>query len=329
MTHVILLRMRIPTYLVLCALAAAPIGAVQADYSWELAGRLGQDESEQDVESDQSSLSGTYYFDPVEDGTGPHALAAFFDPATRVSIATSKDKTTSPTGAMLDETTNYSVSGQYLLPRSKWFVGGRYSWGDIDDPFSPPTTVLSIDLTGQTLVAGKYLGAAGATRIQLALDRSKTDTDQRLTVCIPGCFNGIATADVTTDEIRFDVMHVGPVRAATYALSGGVSDGNSDLVGSIAFLPNPIVPPFPNQTVNLDLGSTRTYFVAGELFPLTKLGVRVGFTRIDGENLNTEVTDVEASWFFRRNLGLELNITRQEDDVVSTDGAALRVIGRF
>lgn len=305
------------------------MGAVQADYSWELSGRLGQDESEQDVESDQSSVSGTYYFDPVEDGTGPHALAAFFDPATRVSFVANKDKTTSPTGAFLDERTNYSVSGQYLLPRSKWFVGGRYSSGDIDDAFSPPTTALSIDLTGHTLVAGKYLGATGATRVQLSLDRAETDTEQRLTLCIPGCFNGIASADVTTDDIRFDVMHVGPVRAATYALSGGVSDGNSDLVGSIVFLPNPIVPPFPNQTVNLDLGSTRTYFVVGELFPITKLGVRVGFTRIDGENLNTEVVDVGASWFFRRNLGLDLNITRREDATVSTDGAAVRVIGRF
>jgi hypothetical protein len=313
----------------LCALAVGPTGAVQADYSWEVSGRLGQDESEQDVESDQSSLSGTYYFDPVEDGTGPHALAAFFDPATRVSIVASKDKTTSPTGAMLDETTNYSVSGQYLLPRSKWFVGGRYARGDIDDPFSAPTTALSVDLTGHSVVAGKYLGAAGATRIQVALDRSKTDTDQRLTLCIPGCFNGIATADTTTDEIRFDVMHVGPVRAATYALSGGVSDGDSDVVGSIVFVPNPVVPPFPNQSIDLDLGTTRTYFVAGELFPITQLGIRVGFTRIDGENLNSEMREVEASWFFRRNLGLELSVTRQEDGTASTDGAALRVIGRF
>jgi hypothetical protein len=169
----------------------------------------------------------------------------------------------------------------------------------------------------------------GATRVQLSLDRAKTDTEQRFTFCIPGCFDGIASSYVTSDEIRFDVMHVGPVRAATYALSGGVSDANSDVVGSIVFVPNPVAPPFPNQTISFDLGTTRTYFVVGELFPLTKLGVRVGFTRSDGENLNTEVRDVEASWFFRRNLGLELSVFRQDDGIDSTDGAALRVIGRF
>lgn len=321
--------MRIPTCLSLCALALGPAFTVNAEYSWELAGRLGNDEPEQGGDSDHSSASTTYYFDPVEDGTGPHALAAFLDPATRVSLIVSRDKDTLPSGALDDEITNYTVSGQYLLPRSKWFVGGRYSQGDVDEPFSPPVTASSIDLESQAVVAGKYLGA-GATRLQLSLDRSKTESEQVLTLCIPGCFTGIASADVTVDEVRLDVMHVAPIRAATYALTGGVSESNADAVGSIFFIPNPLVPPFPNQTFpKLDLGALHTYFVSAELFPIQKLGVRVGFTRMDGDSVDGEVVDVEASWFFRRNVGLELTLSREELQGDDTDGVALRVIGRF
>ena len=320
--------MRITTCLSLCALALGPAFAGNADYSWELAGRLGDDESEQGGESDHASIATTYYFDPVEDGTGPHALAAFLDPATRVSLIVSQDKDTLPSGTLDSEIADYAVSGQYLLPRSKWFVGGRYSQGDVDAPFSPPVTASSIDLKSHAVVAGKYLGA-GATRLQLSLDRSKTENEQVLTICIPGCFNGIGNVDVTTDEVRLDVMHVAPIRAATYALSGGVSESNSDAVGSLVFIPNPLVPPFPNQTLNLDLGTLRTYSVSAELFPIAQLGVRLGYTRTDGENVDGDIVEVEASWFFRRNVGLELTLSREDFEGDTADGVALRAIGRF
>lgn len=320
--------MRITTCVALCALALGPVSAVHADFSWELAGRLGQGDGEDGFESDDASLSATYYFDPVEDGTGPHALAAFFDPATRVSIIAGQDELTLPTGALESEMTDYSVSGHYLLPRSKWYVGGRYSQGDIDVPFSPPITATSIDTTGHGVVAGKYLGT-GATRLQLFLDRSKTDSEQLLTICIPGCFNGNATTEVTTDEVRFDVMHVRQFRSATYALFGSVSESSADVVGALVFSPNPLLPPFPNQTVDFDLGTMRAYSVGAELFPIEKLGVRLGYTRFDGETPNDDAVDVEASWFFRRNIGLELTLSREDSDDGSTDRAALRVIGRF
>jgi hypothetical protein len=310
-------------------MAVGWLGVAQADYSWEVAGRFGQDESDGDFESESSSVSATYYFDPVDGAAGPLALAAFLDPATRVSITAQQDEATWPSGALRNETTDYSVSGLYLLPRSKWYVGGRYLRGDIDEPISPPTTASSIDVTAHGVVAGKYLGAAGATRVQFSLDRSESDGEQALTICIPGCFNGVIRTDVTTDETRFDVMHVRAFRSATYSLSGGVSENSSDLVGSVVFAPNPVLPPFPNQTVNLDLGTMRTYFVAGELFPLTQLGVRLGYTRLDGESSSGRIVDVETSWFFRRNFGLELTVSREEINDVSTDGAALRVIGRF
>src|SRR5512134_1167796 len=121
--------MRILACLSLCVLALCPAFAVNAEYSWELAGRLGDDEHEPSGESDHASVASTYYFDPVEDGTGPHALAAFLDPATRVSLIVSRDEETLASGAD-SETADYAVSGQYLLPRSKWFVGGRFSRGD-------------------------------------------------------------------------------------------------------------------------------------------------------------------------------------------------------
>jgi hypothetical protein len=178
------------------------------------------------------------------------------------------------------------------------------------------------------VVAGKYLGA-GATRLQFSLDRSTNDTEQAFTICIAGCFNGIASVDLTTDEIRFDVMHVRSFRAASYALSGGVSDASSDGAGTVVFLPNPVLPPFPNQTLTLNLDGVSTYFVAAELFPIPQLGVRLGYTRLDGDSASGHVVDVEASWYFRRNFGIELTLSRDDTNDVSTDGVALRVIGRF
>ena len=236
--------MRITTRLVLGALVLAPASATSAQFSWELNGRVGQADRQERFESDVVAFSATYYFDPVEDGRAPRALAAFFDPATRVSITASHDEQTAraapQTGTMSEielENDDYSVSGQYLLPGSTWYVGGHYSHGDVDvPPPAPPVTALSTEEHGYGVVAGRYFGAGRATRLQLALARSKAENDVSISICIPGCFNAVSTAEATTDDVRLDVMHVRRFRSATYALFGGIDELSGRVVARTVFM---------------------------------------------------------------------------------------------
>jgi hypothetical protein len=329
---------------VFCALTIGCAFSAGADYSWQLAGRVEDGETAGPVTSETNglSLSATYHFDPVEEGAGPNALAAFLDPASLVSLTVSRDEDTSavsaPAGAaplVADRDGNArSVSGRYLLPRSKWYVGGRYSRGELDPPPAvPQLTASSADLQGYGLVAGKYLGAGGATRLQLALERSRIDNDVTVTLCILACFTGTADAEATTDDVRLDVMHVGRVRSAAYAVSGGVSEGNISAAVSALVLTGPggLLPPVPSGTAaELDLGTVRSYSVGGELYPRPNVGVRVGYTELDTPGSDGDRVDVGASWFFRSNVGLELTLSRESpDDGFDTDRTALRVIGRF
>ena len=81
-----------------------PVGAAQPRYSWELSGLESSTDSGAASDFDVTTFGATYYFDQVEDGEGPYALAAFFDPATRVSLAANQT----------DANDSWVLSGQYL-----------------------------------------------------------------------------------------------------------------------------------------------------------------------------------------------------------------------
>ena len=326
----------------LCALALGPAFAVYADFSWELSGALGQaDRSEEDevfrtlgeFESDLVALSAAYHFDPVEDGNGPYALAGFFDPATRVSVAASEDQQTNrlTTPGVFAEAeraiADYSVAGQYLFSESRWYAGGRYGRGDFSQPELTqqpppppgPRPTQSFDLERYGLLAGKYFGT-GATRLELSLDRSKATSETSLTSCAPTCVTIGTNVESISDTASFEVMHVRRFRSATYALLGGISELQAEVTANSTF--GPVIAPDPEPV--------DSYFVGAELYPVPAVGVRLGYVHTDLPLSENENVGVGASWFFRRNVGFDLALTREDSDVQPrTERVMLRVIGRL
>ena len=69
----------------------------------------------------------------------------------------------------------------------------------------------------------------------------------------------------------------------------------------------------------------RVYSVAGELFPTKQLGIRLGYSRPDGESAEAESYGVGATWFFKPRLAVQLTLSRTTlDDLPILDGACNR-----
>ena len=273
---------------VLCALAPA---VAHADHSWELSGLFDHAERPGDrreyigeFDSDLFSLSATRYFRPVEEGSGPLALAAFLDPRTQLSVATGEEQTTTelistrgPAGQTDQEIMEYSLRGLYLFPESKWYAGGHYARRETEGRtiFSTMSrtanTVTREDVDDYALFAGKYFGK-GATRLELSLEQSTSETERSSTDCprfLPGpCSTSDRHSESTPqDTPRLSVMHVRRFRSATYALLGEYSE--------IRYRPEPTP----------DLDTPRTYFVGAELYPVPTIGVRLGYENYDQSGL--------------------------------------------
>mgnify|MGYP003580807371 CR=1 FL=1 len=326
-----------------CGLALGSASAAYADFSWELAGFVGQSERGDRSESDTAVLSAAYYLDDVADGDGPPALAAFLDPTTNLFAAVSEDEATIDFGngpVPETESSEYTIGGTYVFSRSKWYAGGRYSSGEFDEPqvpLSPPVPVASdSDNTRYALVAGKYLGT---TRLELSVERSKLETEQSFTFCpiFPiTCFLTSVSSETRLDTERLDVKHVGRIRSATYAVFGGISSGDAHLDTHLTITPLP-PGPIAGGLPDLDLYSVDTYAIGAELYPIPSVGVRLGYTRADrstftpGPGLPDEDTlGVGVSWFFRRNVGFEVTLTSVDTELLPRgEGATLRVIGRL
>jgi hypothetical protein len=320
----------------LCALALGCASAAHADFSWELAGLASQSERRENFESvvanfesDVVSLSGTYYLDAVADGSGPLALAAFLDPTTNVLVEVSGDEITTEIGAQAFEveTKRYSVGGTYVFAQSKWYAGGRYSSGELDEPppQPPPAAEWSDgDETEYRVVAGKYLGS-GATRLELGFEQRTVETEQWADPCVIICS---ASAKNTYDVERLDVMHVGRFREATYALFGGISKEDARIRASLTVL-SPGGPPL-SETFDAELGRFDAYAIGAELYPVPSVGVRVGYRRATGPtSADVDTVDVGVGWFFRRNIGLELTFSSEDPDFgARTEQGSVRVIGR-
>jgi hypothetical protein len=334
----------------LCSLA--PTVAAHADYSWELAGVYDHTQRDADhrrlstseFDTDQVSLSATRYFEPVADSSGPLALAAFFDPRTELSVVAGDGNTADRSWAgpnSLRVTTgeedvgDYSLRGFYLFRDSKWYAGGRYARHEGERTFS--STALtgtgfgesSEEVEDYALFGGKYFGK-GATRLELSLEQSTLETEVSSTSCtFTGvCFGGSPnTSEETWDIPRLSVMHVRQIRSATYALLGDVSEQRfqEGTYDGTTFTGGNGDPP-------------RTYFVGAELYPVPTIGVRLGYEKLDSLGVDEDTVSMGASWFFKRNVGLELTLSRlatdinnpfSTDDPVDIDRAAIRVIGRL
>lgn len=359
--------MKTTRWLVLAA-ATTLAWRAHAEFSWELAGGGGvaaRDEPGLEFDSEVVALSATYYFDPVNAGNGPQALASFLDPSTHISITGREDLQIAETivssvpislptfggGIAADPVsernlTDYAIEGQYLLPASKWYAGGRFARGEIDwsRSWSIPSQFTEVSEHG--LIAGKYFGK-GATRLELSLARSSSERQQTLEYCAVslGCFRGSTRYEAAADELRIDAFHVRQFRSVTYTLFGGIGELDRELridttidtatptrIPGLRDIINGTLVPFPvEMTAVAEVDPVQTYSLGTELFPIPTFGVRLQFARLAAEIAGADAVAIATSWFFRSNIGLELTLSRDEPDggAPRTDTVALRFMGRL
>jgi hypothetical protein len=128
-------------------------------------------------------------------------------------------------------------------------------------------------------------------------------------------------ADTTTEVVGSSFVHVRHFRSLAYSLFGGISQTSAR-----ATFPSLLGGSFSSTAPRI-----WTYAVGTELFPTTKLGFRVGYTRVDGQSAHADSYDVAATWFLKRNIGLELGWSQAQSGSTTprSDGANLRFVGRF
>lgn len=297
------------------AAAAFTAGAVEAEeFSWHLSGGMNRSEVD-DLDWDAWSVDATYFLNPVDDSAGPYALASFRDPTTRVSAAASHAEWVSGVSGP----TAYELQGTYVLPGQRWYVGASYAKTEVLDnsPF-----VQRSDPKDYGAFAGRYLSPN--TTLGLRLNRSEFSTANvscLLGPCLP------RSTDTTADSIGVEIFHVRRFRSLTYSLQGGVSHTDTD--EDVEFFPQ-VGAPFVLSASHLD--STRVYSVAGELFPTQRLGVRVGYSRLDDDFVDNDSYDVAATWFFNPRIAVQLAIGRtaiDEPTARDVDNTVVRFIGRL
>ncbi len=305
-----------------CLLLAAISGwaSAQPRYSWELSGL---ELSSNLTDFDSTAIGATYYFDSVEDGGAPYALAPFFDPTTLVSAAASR---------LSPDVDTWTVNGRYLLGKSLWYVGAQTThdvYTRVDDLY----TGVDGDRNAYGLVAGKYLGPR--TTLELAVDRSQYEYPTTVVssgICsLPPCPFISATTIAREVTESLSVVHVRQFRSLTYVLEGGLRQFETRLTlkdnGSAPGL-NLLQP----QAVSL-----RSYSLGTTLYPTKKLGVHVGYEDTVGSTFGgyTDGTySVGARWFFRPKVAFELSMSRMSfNDPLAPYGDArtrrLSIVGRF
>ena len=303
--------------------AWAAFGARADEFSWQLSGVTSRLEAG-DFRRDSWAVDGTYYVKPIDDSAGPYELASFLHPTTRVSAAASHTESFSE---LADDPTAFTLNGAYVLPGEKWYFGATYAETDLGGVVSPVTRS---DAKGYGALAGRYLGAS--TTLELGWNRSEQNFESSLcplgSICPPSAALPFAV-NTTTDSISLDFFHVRRFRSLTYSLQGSVSQAEPhfDVSSSLpSFVPSP----------QGDGPTLRVYSVAGELFPTNRLGIRLGFSRPDGERApDAESYDLGTTWFFKPRVAVQFTLSRtSRDDVPSggidhSDSAGIRFIGRL
>ncbi len=334
------------------ACSLAPSVGRGGEFSWEVAG-LASDGHHGSLDEEHSSLQARYYLGGVDDSSEPYGLAPFLDPTSSVSVTLGHSKfmqqlTAFPVPVpsnVVSTEDEKSVGGRYVLPRSKWYVGGSYTRTDIDSPFGALTDF--VDGKAYGLLAGKYLGPA--TSLEATVDSSETRGESPYIVCFSaGCvFVGTTDTRIRREHSSIDLLHVGTWRTLRYSLSGRIAttSGRLDLHKPAFAFPILVPPPpfglattIPASSITYGIPRLRSYSVAGELFPTARIGVRVGYTRWDDETAADHSYDVAATWFFSRNVGLRFAFSRQrasagivytDVDFQNMDIGTVGVVGRF
>lgn len=314
------------------AAACATFAARAEEFSWQLSGVTNRLEAG-DFRRDSWAVDGTYYVKPIDDSAGPHELASFLHPTTRVSAAASQTESFSE---LADDPTAFTLNGAYVLPGKKWYFGANWAKTDLDGVLPPVTRS---DQKGYGVLAGRYLGAS--TTLELGLGRSEQSFESSL--CLPGvaCPSPAAipyAVETTMDSVGIDVFHVRRFRSLTYSLQGSVSQTEADIDFSSPL--RSLVP-----LTEEDGPTLRVYSAAGELFPTNRLGVRVGYSKPDREGPDPESYSVGTTWFFKPRVAVQFTLSRTNlpdvgsppsfDDgavfrpITHSDSAGIRFIGRL
>jgi opacity protein-like surface antigen len=146
-------------------------------------------------------------------------------------------------------------------------------------------------------------------------------------VCVVGGTVDIETK-TTTDDVDLRFMHVRRFRSLTYSLFGGVTETSGHVTRT--FNPAPAVP-----FVGIDgVPQHWAYSFGAEAFPTTNLGVRVGYAWADYDSASNDSYGVAATWFFKRNIGIQLSWSRSQPHLdfatlPNDDTSSIRFIGRF
>jgi putative general porin len=301
------------------AAVAAALPAQAEEYSWQLSGVARHAETPgvgmSGLDTDSWAVDGTYYLNPIDDGDGPFALASFLNPTTHLSAEASK--TDLPFDYFRGDPTGYTLSGAYLLPGQKWYVGANYAKADSDH------AGFFTDSKGYGVEAGVYVGAN--TTLELGLGRSEeswvmASSCSGSTGSPTVCFGPWIETDTTADSVGFEVFHLRRFGSLTYSLQGSVLESETEFRSS-------------STLGSADGLSLRTYSVAGELFPTKALGVRLGYTQVEGEGegYDGDSYDVVGTWFFKPRFAIQLGLSRSSHELGldETESAAIRFIGRL
>ena len=313
----------LPLWVRFLSLIGAAIGAAfpthAEEYSWQLSGVARRGET-RNLVRDSWAVDSTYYANPLDDGDGPFALASFLNPTTRVSAEASKSDLKTDRGFDIqDDPTAYRLSGAYVLPGQKWYVGASYARSDAGDTgFFTRTDSKDYGVEG-----GVYIGVN--TTLELGLDRFqqgwKTDPSCPPTECIG--FGFPLDTEMTTDSVGFEVFHLRRFRSLTYSLQGSVYKSEYE---------SEVRDPLTSSTLQLGGGAAlRTYSVAGELFPTKAFGVRLGYTQAESRGYDGHSYDVTATWFFKPRFAIQLGLSHERLELGpdETESAAIRFIGRL
>jgi hypothetical protein len=347
----------IPTESRVAALAlslSVSFAAPAEEFSWQIAAAASRHESSATdfspaLEQDRSALEATYYFTPVDEAAGPLEIAAFLRPSTRISAAVAREDQRSLVFSftlgsnlgsdVVGDTTEHSVSGRYLLPKSKWYAGGSFGRRAVDND---PGTGQYDDFEGVGVLVGKYVGPR--TSIELALNSSEQRNHTRIPCYFgPPCIAIPFTIAYEVDAASFGVAHAGTLRAATYMLRGNVAGSSLDAALDAPLTYVPGLPPLYPATgprvplTNLftpemfNLTRYRVYSVSGDVFPTTRFGGRVGYSRADGETTSDDAYEFAATWFFRTRIAVQLQYlrARSKGSLPDAKTTELHLIGRF
>jgi hypothetical protein len=189
---------------------------------------------------------------------------------------------------------------------------------------------------------GKYLGCATTLEAAWNTNESERDLPVAGSCSASGCVTIDGTNKRQQDHASVNVLHVRRSRSMTYSLSGRIagSRANVAVTSPGGMLPPPFSLTVPPLNLRVSLPRLQSYSVGSELFPTAKLGVRIGYTRWDDDTQADDAYDVAATWFVRRDLGLQFSYSKQtvdgdlsaffaDDYFDNSETVAIRVIGRL